>query len=54
MKVHRTQEPQLPAKVKQIKGHNSRTEKVSMFEKLILFMVPDLVYKFQMICLRGT
>ena len=37
-------------------GHNCRMEKRVKFEiKLsFLFMVPDFVYKFQMICLRGT
>jgi len=40
----------------QIKGHNSRTENVvkSWFELGLPFMIPDLVNKFKMICLRGT
>jgi hypothetical protein len=35
-------------------GHNSRTEKavISEINLELLFMVPDLVYKFQMTCLR--
>ena len=38
----------------QIMGHISRTEKAVMSEinLELLFMVPDLVYKFQMTCLR--
>ena len=39
-----------------LQGHNSRKEKVVKCEILLgpSFMIPDLVYKFQMIFLRGT
>jgi hypothetical protein len=44
----------LPAK--ENRGHNSSMEKVVKPEiKFGLhFMVPDLVYKFQVICLKGN
>jgi hypothetical protein len=40
----------------QTKEHNSRMEQVvkSKVDLGLPFMVPDLVYKFQMICLRET
>ena len=40
----------------QIKGYNPRTEKVVKSVNTIdlPFMLPDLVYKFQKICLWGT
>ena len=46
--------PQPPAKVN--RGHNSRREKVvkSEIKPSLYFMVPELVYKFQMIFFRGT
>lgn len=50
--VHRTWMPQLSVKVN--KALNSRTEKVikSKIELGLPFMVPDILYKIQMICLR--
>jgi hypothetical protein len=38
----------------QFKGHNSRTEKVlkSEIECDLPYMVPDIVYEYQMICWR--
>ena len=53
--TYRTWMPPLPATVH--RGmHYSRTEKVvkSEIEHDLSFMVPDRVYKFQMICFRGT
>jgi hypothetical protein len=40
----------------QIKGHNSGTEKSGKvkIEHGLLYLVLDLAFKFQMICLRGT
>jgi len=40
----------------QIKGHNSRTEKVvkSKIKLSLPFMIPDLVHKIKIICLWGT
>jgi len=42
--------------VLQNKGYNSKTETVikSEIELGLLFMVPDLVHKYQIICFRGT
>ena len=39
-----------------MKGHNSRKGRVfiSKIELGLTFVVPDIVYKFQMICLRET
>ena len=57
----RTQMPPLPAKVNRYfffksRGHNSRTEKLVKTEIKLSFssMVPDPVYKFQMIFLKGS
>ena len=50
--VHRTWMLPLPAKVN--KGHNSRIEKVLKSKLCLPFIDPDLVYKFQIICFRGT
>ena len=48
--------PLLPAKVINFKEHNSKMEKAvkSKIKLGLPFMVPNLVYKFQMICLWGT
>ena len=48
--------PLLPAKVNRKQGHNSRKENVVKSEiKLDLtIMVPDIEYKFQVICFWGT
>ena len=51
--------PPFPAKIDryflQTHEHYSRTEKVVVrIEYDLLLMVPDHVYKFQMICLKGT
>ena len=55
--VHRTWKPQFSAKVNshffwQIERNNSRMEKVLKpeIERLPYNMVPDLVYKFEIIC----
>ena len=39
-----------------MKGHNSRTGRVfkSKIKPGLTFVVPDIVHKFQMICLRET
>jgi len=51
--------PPFPAKIDryflQTHEHYSRTENVVVrIEYDLLLMVPGLVYKFQMICLKGT
>ena len=52
--VHRKWMPPLPVKV--IRRHNSIMEKVVKSENDLgfPFMVPDFMYKFQMICLKET
>ena len=52
--VHRSWMPPLPAKAN--RGHNSRMERVvkSLIKIGFPFMVTELVYKLQIICLRRT
>ena len=51
--THRKRMPPVPAKVN---GHDSRTEKgiKSQIKLDLPFIVPDLVHKFKIICLRET